>query len=53
MKALPISPVGPVTATVSMRRFWRNGTTSDWLAVLTTDRSGVDVDDLNQLLETA
>jgi hypothetical protein len=26
MKALPISPVGPVTATVSMGRFWRNAT---------------------------
>src|SRR5690349_16174049 len=24
MKARPISPVGPVTATVSMPRFWRN-----------------------------
>ena len=25
-EGLPISPVGPVTATVSMRRFWRNAT---------------------------
>ncbi len=29
MKARPISPVGPVTATVSMRRFSRNGKRGD------------------------
>src|SRR3954471_19902345 len=50
MKALPISPVGPVTATVSMRRFWRNagaGGGKRWPL-----QSGARVDDLDQLLET-
>src|SRR3954452_19539775 len=49
MKALPISPVGPVTATVSMRRFWRNvGVGGGKRRPL---QSGAHVDDLEQALQ--
>src|SRR6478736_2849172 len=51
MKALPISPVGPVTATVSMRRFWRNARAGD--GKLWPLQSGAHVDDLEQTLQAA
>src|SRR5262249_2805742 len=51
MNGRPISPVGPVTATVSMARFWR--AREGWRAPGGAPHSPVHVDDLDHVLEAA
>ena len=51
MNGLPISPVGPVTATVSMGRFWRNRGPGG--AQSRAVQSDAHVDDLDQALKAA